>query len=113
MNDITKLPKWARQRIEQLENSVQYYKDQAKTVNEGSSRVTWGMHEVGGHVVGIPEGERVRIDLGNGDAIKFSLDDKNPRTGPRVYVSLETRSGRGIAFHPGASNAGHLGVTPT
>jgi hypothetical protein len=67
-NDITKLPKWAQQEIERLENSVEYHKGRlAESIpqGEGASDTIVYMG-YGEEHVGLPNGTPIRFQTGDG-----------------------------------------------
>lgn len=71
-NDVTKLPKWAQDRIKQLEGSVAHYKTKAYQVEEGETNVwvSWLME-----TYYLPEDSIVMFKLKDGQTMEVRHDE--------------------------------------
>jgi hypothetical protein len=88
MDDLSKLPKWAQNRIGKLERDVEYYKKQLDQTDAGQSKVCWGDYE---SKHGIPEGATVTYHLQKGEMWLELKGDEVKVTAPTGTHRLTVR----------------------
>lgn len=100
MNDTSKLPKWAQQRIEKLEGDVAYWR---RKVTEAVSGDTDTFIDEFPELVGLPRGSRIVFCLPDLSQIETRVQDKS------LYVAA--RGGGGpLEIQPEVSNVVRIKV---
>jgi len=93
MENIKRLPKWARFRIEKLEADVEYYKKQVRQI-EGKEESNIYISNLVDEKINLPKNAHLYFIV-NGNPISVMMRREN----------LEIQGWRTINIHPKASNA--------
>jgi hypothetical protein len=103
MPDVSKLPKWARDRIAQLEGTVEHERAKNRPVAQGTSD-TWLEHpgEALGKKTFLPNGTWVVFRLKSGETVRVHVrqDDRDQHAG-----KLDVNSSRTMFIEPRATNS--------
>lgn len=103
-HDVSKLPRWAQQRIEQAEATAKWWHDKVAKVEAGDAAI-WLRHGMQEDIPLAGANEVIRFALGEQDAIDVSFDPHGP--GLRIARAW----GGGISVRPHVTNV--ILVDPT
>ena len=100
--DVSTLPRWARERIARLTDEVEHWKSialSASSPDKTNVTIVDGLEERG-----LPPNSRVKFRMGK-DAIEVSVSSDMPGRHPAASTSIEVRSSDGsLSILPAASN---------
>jgi len=97
VNDVTKLPRWAQDKIALLERNLEYAKKQLAALDNENGMVTWESYP---EKHGIPPTATVRFRLNIGN-VEARID------GSGDHLRVSTTTGRLVVL-PGAANTVHI-----
>lgn len=75
VEDVTKLPQWAQQRIQTLEANITYYREREREVGTPGESDTEIVRYADGENVSLPSGERIRFKLSKNDHVDVYIKD--------------------------------------
>lgn len=108
--DVAKLPRWAQQRIEQLEANVAHYREKARQITDGDTDTRIISYSDGDQP--LPRGSTVAFDLpyaahgapGRPASIEVHTEPD------RGLVQIRVRGGQPLLVYPSSSNQIDLAV---
>lgn len=106
--DLSKLPVWARHRIEKLEADVEWWKSKAVKAEAGEASI-WMVHGLDEDIPLAQAGETIRFDMAPGSRIDVRFDKQHPG---ELYVSASGRLGGDIVVTPQSSNVIRVAARP-
>ena len=107
VEDVGKLPRWARMRIEKAEANVEFWKRKALEAANVSPGATNVVIVDGTEERGLPLDSVVRFYVPDGDAIEVSHTRGGQRPDGMLEIYVRGSRGSGLAIHPASGNVAY------